>query len=92
MHRNEKGRIIPMTQQMLADELCCSLKKVHHYEQNLRTPSIRVLIRLCEVLRVTPNDLVDGARTGKTKTFDIKSIPPPENLIESFLGGKKEVV
>jgi DNA-binding Xre family transcriptional regulator len=92
MHRNIHDRIIPMTQQMLADELRCSLVKVKHYEQNIRTPTLRGIIKLCNILGVTPNDLIDGARLSKLKIFDISSIKPSENPRESFLGGKTEVL
>lgn len=92
MHRNLHGRIIPMTQQMLADEIGCSLIKVKHYEQNLRTPTLLGFLKICLILKVSPNELVEGSKIGKNKFFSVKSIPDPENLKESFIGSKTEVI
>lgn len=49
-------------QQDLADYLSLDRSSIAHYEQGNVEPSLGVLIKLCELFKVTPNDLLGYVR------------------------------
>ena len=55
--RNERA----LTQQQLAEETDLSVTHIAHLECGTVSLSVNSLIAICEVLRVTPNDILRGS-------------------------------
>ncbi len=56
-------RAAGLTQEQLAEILDISTVHMSHIECGHVSMSIEILIRLCEILRVTPNHILNGAYT-----------------------------
>ncbi len=87
-----------MTQQELADKLNCAKSTIAMYENNSRTPSVKVLEKLSSIFGVTTDyllgkkteiDNVSFAFSSETEGLTEEQIDEVKNYIE-FLKNKKK--
>lgn len=69
-HMREKRKY---TQKQLADKIKISEKAIGNYEQDISTPNATYLLKLAEVLDVTPEYLLNGEENMVTYTNTIKA-------------------
>jgi len=58
---NELRRLrqnLKLTQQQVADKLKVGRLTITYYETGRSLPSIKMLVKLCEILKTTPNELL----------------------------------
>lgn len=85
--RKEKN----MTQRQLADALSISDKTVSKWECGKGLPEVSLMLPLCEVLQITVNDLLTGARVA-AEDYQKKAEDNMMNLMKENEENKKRLV
>lgn len=76
-----------LLQAEVAERVGISLEVYGRFERGTVTPRIRTLLRLCEVLRVTPNDLLLGRSEPGGATVTADPLPPELRQLVTVLDG-----
>ncbi|MBO6087286.1 helix-turn-helix transcriptional regulator [bacterium] len=62
-----------LTQETLAEFIDMDMRQVARIEAGGSFPSLPSILKLCEVFKITPNDLLDFQNNQNTSTFQLKS-------------------
>lgn len=62
-----------LTQETLAEFIDMDMRQVARIEAGGSFPSLPSIIKLCEVFKITPNDLLDFHNNQNTATYQLKS-------------------
>ena len=79
-------RSIKLTQEQLAERLDISTVHMSHIECGYVSMSLELLLELCEILKVTPNHILEGTYPDLSDApsgFSINEIPRQRRLLAS---------
>ncbi len=62
-----------LTQEMLAEFIDIDIRQVARIEAGGSYPSLTSFVKLCNVLKITPNDLLEYSNSQNTATSQLKS-------------------
>jgi len=62
-----------LTQEMLAEFIDMDIRQVARIEAGGSLPSLPSIIKLCEVFKITPNELLDFYKFKNTANYQLKS-------------------
>ena len=91
-----------MTQAQLAEKIDVSASQIAHMESGDRSLSLQLLLNLCTVMKVTPNDILaeayvqdDSGELQEEKSISLSDIGPEDGqllkYIHHYLANKKKV-
>ena len=61
-----------LTQEFFSEQIGIEPQNLSRIERGLNSPSLATFVRVCEVLDITPNDLLDVEYIVDEKTLDLK--------------------